>query len=126
MKRIGVSKRMIALVASLITVAARRLDLSAEDLAILLDLVELVLGAGIGAHALSALRAARRLRSGGAALLVLLAAGCPATELRACRLQVSRSDSSLDRLVCEGHEPIRVPRLDPVLRACVLSPPAKP
>ena len=120
MKGSGVSKRMIALVASLITVAARRLDLSAEDLAILLDLVELVLGAGIGAHALSALRAARRLRSGGAALLVLLAGGCPATELRACRLQVSRSDSSLDRLVCEDHAPIKVPRLEAGLRQCVL------
>jgi hypothetical protein len=119
-------KRILTLTFALVAVAARRFNLSPEDLALLLDATELVLVVGLGAHATGAVVKARKAAAAVAKIgAVLVLSGC-VTHLEACRLQVSKSDAARDRLVCEGHEPIKVPRLDPVLRACVLAPPALP
>lgn len=120
-------KRIVALSLALVAVAARRLNLSPEELALLLDLVEAVLVLGLGTHAAGAVVKARK-AAGAAAKIgaVLLLSACSVVNLEACKLQVSKSDAARDRLVCEDHEPIKVPRLDPVLRACVLAPPVTP
>lgn len=117
-------KRIIALSLALVAVAARRFSIDPETLAILLDLTEAVLVLGLGGHvagvAVRNRRLSRKIAKIGA---VLALAGCSVVDLEACKLQVSRSDAARDRLVCAHHDPIRVPRLDPVLRACVLAPP---
>lgn len=117
-------KRIVALSLALVAVAARRFNIDPEMLAILLDLAEAVLALGLGGHvagvAVRNRRLSRKIAKIGA---VLALAGCSVVDLEACKLQVSRSDAARDRLVCANHEPIRVPRLDPILRACVLAPP---
>lgn len=115
-------KRLTALVLSLIVLLLRRAGLD-EELSGLI--VEILISAGLVAHVVGLVvdkRKADAVRRAGPLLLVLaaLSGGCAETELRQCRLEVSRSDASLDALRCEGHEAIKVPRLDPVLRQCVL------
>lgn len=120
-------KRIATLSLALIAVAARRLNLSPEELALLLDIVEAVLALGLGSHVAGASIVARKAAKTAAKIGAVLAlSACSVVNLEACRLQVSKSDAARDRLVCEGHEPIKVPRLDPVLRACVLAPPVTP
>jgi hypothetical protein len=119
-------KRIIALALALVAVAARRLDLEPETLALLLDLTEAVLALGIGTHAAGAAIKRKVARKVAGVGIVLLASSCAVVDLEECRLQVSKSDAARDRLVCKGHDPIKVPRIDPVLRACVLAPPAPP
>jgi hypothetical protein len=119
-------KRIATLSLALVAVAARRFNLSPEELGLLLDIVEAVLALGLGSHVAGASLRARKAAKAVAKIgAVLVLSGC-VTHLEACRLQVSKSDAARDRLVCEGHDPIKVPRLDPVLRACVLAPPALP
>jgi hypothetical protein len=116
-------KRIVSLSLALVAVAARRFDLQPDDLALLLDVVEAVLVIGLGAHATGAVAKARKAaRLAGKLGAALVLSACATVDLRGCVLQVSKSDASRDRLVCEGHEPIKVPRLDPALRACVLAP----
>lgn len=120
-------KRIVALSLALVAVAARRFELQPETLALLFDLVEAVLVLGLGTHAAGAVAKARKAaRLAGKLGAALLVASCASVDLEGCVLQVSKSDASRDRLVCGRHEPIKVPRLDPVLRACVLSAPALP
>jgi len=118
-------KRLATLILALGAIAARRFNLSPDELALLLDIVEVVLGLGLGAHVASAVakaRAAAKVAKVAAVLLVV--AGCNVTALRDCEIDVSKSDPSKDRIRCADHEPIKAPRMDPVLRKCVLE--AKP
>lgn len=120
-------KRIVSLSLALVAVAARRLDLQPDDLALLLDVVEAVLVLGLGLHATGAVAKARKAaRLAGKLGAALVLASCATVDLEGCTLRVSKSDASRDRLVCEEHDPIKVPRLDPVLRQCVLSAPAPP
>ncbi len=115
-------KRIVSLSLALLAVAARRCSLSPEDLAILLDVVEAVLVIGLGAHATGAVAKARKAaRLAGKLGAALVLSACATVDLGGCVLQVSQSDAARDRLICEGHDPIKVPRLDPRLRACVLA-----
>lgn len=117
-------KRIVALSLALVAVVARRFNLDPETLAIVLDLAEAVLALGLGGHVAGVAVRQRKAARGVAKIGAVLAlAGCSVVDLEACKLQVSRSDAARDRLVCANHDPIRVPRLDPVLRACVLAPP---
>lgn len=68
------SKRVVTLVLALVALAARRFDLSPDELALLLDCVEAGLVVGLGAHFGAALHKARKtLPKVG---IVLALAGC--------------------------------------------------
>lgn len=118
------SKRIVAIVFSLVAVALRRFNLSPEDLAILLDAVEAVLAVGLGSHYAREFYRARTSKHLAKIGLVLALAGCTTTQLTDCVVDVSKSDPAKDRLRCKDHEPIAIPRMDPALRQCVLG--AKP
>lgn len=53
-------------------------------------------------------------------LVLALSAGCATTKLDGCTVDVSRSDPTRDVLTCSNHEPIKLPNLDPKLRALIL------
>lgn len=115
-------KRVVTLILALIGVAARRFDLSAEELALLLDVLEAVLVVGLGAHFTGQFAKAKAAAKKAATVtaLVLAFGGCNVSTLSGCVVDVSKSDPTRDRLRCEGHEPIKIPRMDPKLRQCVL------
>lgn len=72
---------------------------------------------GGGALSLHLFRRRRRVMLGSFALML---AACSTTQLNDCTIQVSRSDPTLDSLICADHSPIKLKNIEPHLRAKLL------